>query len=287
MTTARKYVGIKAGSASHKRILAIYNGHKPLARSYAVKVSDNWCATFVSAIMIEAGAASLTGTECSVGEYVKQFQTHGIWNENGAITPKVGDIIVYDWSGTDTWPDHIGFVNAVAGGKITALEGNHNGGVNYRVIAVGDKTIRGYARPKYSAAKAPAKAAAKPAAKPAAKNTTSTKLAVDGDWGAATTKRLQVIYKTTADGIVSSQYPWTCFKGAVTGFKYEKVNPAGSLLIAAIQRSMGLKADGLLGPDTIKAMQRKAGTPVDGSISVHSQLVMYMQRQLNAGRKPF
>ncbi|WP_262316741.1 N-acetylmuramoyl-L-alanine amidase [Lacticaseibacillus parakribbianus] len=120
-----------------------------------------------------------------------------------------------------------------------------------------------------------------------AKKTTSTKLAVDGDWGAATTKRLQVIYKTTADGIVSGQYPWACFKGAVTGFKYEKVNPAGSLLIAAIQRSMGLKDDGLLGPATIKAMQSKAGTPVDGSISVHSQLVIYMQRQLNAGRKPF
>ncbi|WP_262316683.1 CHAP domain-containing protein [Lacticaseibacillus parakribbianus] len=171
MTTARKYVGIKAGSASHKRILAIYNGHKPLARSYAVKLTDNWCATFVSAVLIESGASGMTGTECSVGEYVKIFQRHGIWQENGAITPKVGDIIVYDWSGTDTWPDHIGFVNAVAGGKITALEGNHNGGVNYRVIAVGDKTIRGYARPKYSAAKAPAKAAAKPAAKPATKPT--------------------------------------------------------------------------------------------------------------------
>ncbi|WP_225047401.1 peptidoglycan recognition family protein [Lacticaseibacillus kribbianus] len=123
--------------------------------------------------------------------------------------------------------------------------------------------------------------------KTTAAKATTTKLAVDGDWGASTTKRLQVIYKTTADGIVSSQYPWACFKGAVTGFKYEKVNPAGSLLIAAIQRSLGLKDDGLLGPATIRAMQRKAGTPVDGVISVHSQLVMYIQRELNAGRKPF
>ncbi len=113
------------------------------------------------------------------------------------------------------------------------------------------------------------------------------KLVVDGDWGAATTKRLQQVYKTPVDGIISGQYPWKNYKGAVTGFQYDTTNPAGSQVIAAIQRSLGLKADGLLRPATIKAMQKRAGTPVDGVISPNSRLVIYIQQQLNTGKKPF
>ena len=47
-----------------------------------------------------------------------------------------------------------------------------------------------------------------------------------------------------------------------------------------------LKADGLMGPATIKAMQRKLGTPADGIISPSSRMVIAMQQALNAGRKP-
>ena len=111
------------------------------------------------------------------------------------------------------------------------------------------------------------------------------KLTVDGYWGPQLTKALQRLYGTTVDGIVSSQYNW--HNAGLTGGWQFVGKPVGSLLIAAIQRSLGVKADGILGPNTIKAMQRKAGTPVDGKIDKQSQLVMYMQRCVNAGKRPF
>ena len=111
------------------------------------------------------------------------------------------------------------------------------------------------------------------------------KLTVDGYWGPQLTRALQRLYGTTVDGVVSSQYNWG--NAGLTGGWQFVGKPVGSLLIAAIQRSLGVKADGMLGPETIKAMQRKAGTPVDGVISAKSQLVMYMQRCANVGKKPF
>lgn len=111
------------------------------------------------------------------------------------------------------------------------------------------------------------------------------KLTVDGYWGPQLTRALQRLYGTTVDGEVSSQYNW--HNAGLTGGWQFVGKPVGSLLIAAIQRALGVKADGILGPDTIKAMQRKAGTPVDGKISAQSLLVMYMQRCVNAGKRPF
>jgi hypothetical protein len=182
------------------------------------------------------------------------------------------------------------FVEKVSGGYITAIEGNKHNVCARRTIRVGDGTIRGYARPKYSGATAvpvskpaPAPAAAKPAAKP------SSGIVCDGIWGPATTRGLQRLYGTPQDGIVSNQYPWSNFKSAVSGFTFVSTNPAGSLLIAKIQASLGIKpADGLMGPGTIKAMQKKLGTPADGIISAGgSSMVVAMQKKINAGVKPF
>ena len=119
----------------------------------------------------------------------------------------------------------------------------------------------------------------------AAPATSTASAGVDGYWGTATTTKLQRLYGTTVDGVVSSQYNWHN-AGLTSGWQFV-VKPVGSLLIAAIQRSLGVKADGMLGPDTIKAMQRKAGTPVDGKIDKQSRLVMYMQKCVNAGKRPF
>ena len=65
------WVGATKGSTKHKEILAIYNGHKPLARGYTVKTTDAYCATTVSAAYIKAGIAEYTGTECGVEKYVE------------------------------------------------------------------------------------------------------------------------------------------------------------------------------------------------------------------------
>lgn len=289
LTEARKYLGIRVGSTGHHNIVDTYNAHKPLALGYKVKYTDNWCDTFVSFVMIKLGATALTDTECGVQRHVALFSKLGIWIEDGTITPKPGDIIVYNWDDTtqpnDGFADHIGFVESVSGRTITTIEGNKGvpGTVARRQISVGNGVIRGYARPRYAWASASATVE-----NAGAISASAAKLTVDGYWGPQLTRALQRLYGTTVDGIVSSQYNWKN-AGLTSGWQF--VLPAsavkGSLLIAAIQRALGVKADGKLGPDTIKAMQRKAGTPVDGVISAKSQLVMYMQRCVNAGKRPF
>lgn len=150
---ARSYIGCKELDGSHKKIIDMYNSHKPLARGYAVRYSDAWCDTFVSAVAIKAGAVGLIGTECGCEEHINIFRSKGIWIEDGRITPKPGDIILYNWDdGTqpnDGYSDHIGYVEQVSGRTITVIEGNYNNAVGRRTISVGHGNIRGYARPKY------------------------------------------------------------------------------------------------------------------------------------------
>ena len=288
LAEARKYVGVRVGSSGHHAIVDTYNAHKPLALGYKVRYTDNWCDTFVSFVMIKLGATALTDTECGVQRHVSLFSKLGIWIENGSITPKAGDIIVYNWDDTsqpnDGFADHIGFVEKVSGGVITTIEGNKGipGTVARRQIGVGNGVIRGYARPRYAGSSVSASSVVESAG---AISASAAKLTVDGYWGPQLTMALQRLYGTTVDGEVSSQYNW--HNAGLTGGWQFVGNPVGSLLIAAIQRSLGVKADGILGPDTIKAMQRKAGTPVDGKIDKQSQLVMYMQRCVNAGKRPF
>lgn len=154
LSVMRSWLGYSEANGKYKQIIDLYNSHKPLARGYAVKYTDEWCDTTVSAAAIKAGAVDLIGTECGVEEHVKIFQKKGIWIEDGTITPKPGDIIVYNWGDNtqpnDGYSDHIGYVESVSGKTITAIEGNKGEAVARRTIAVGHGNIRGYARPKYA-----------------------------------------------------------------------------------------------------------------------------------------
>ena len=141
---AKSWLGCKESDGSHKKIIDIYNAHKPLARNYKVKYTDSWCATFVSAVAIVCGATDIIPTECGAEKMVELLKKMGIWEESGSYVPKKGDIIFYDWDGKDTWSDHVGYVASVSGKDIKAIEGNKSDAVGYRTIKVGDKSIRGY-----------------------------------------------------------------------------------------------------------------------------------------------
>lgn len=106
-------------------------------------------------------------------------------------------------------------------------------------------------------------------------------LKVDGKWGTSTTKRLQQIFGTIQDGKISNQRIAYKQPGCYTGWEWKK-NPSGySALIKAIQRKVGVTADGWIGPNTIKAMQKYWGTVQDGKISAVSDLVKALQRWCN------
>lgn len=104
-------------------------------------------------------------------------------------------------------------------------------------------------------------------------------IACDGIMGPNTTKRTQKFLGTTADGVISGQY-----KGNIAnapGITTMKQGRKGSSMVRALQKYLGVEADGHLGPNTIKAWQRKMGTPEDGSISKPSALIKKWQSFLN------
>lgn len=151
---ARAWVGKKESDGSHKEIIDVYNSHKPLARGYAVKYTDAWCSTFVSAVAIKLGYTDIMPTECGCEKHIQLFKDIGEWVEDENRVPNPGDIIFYDWEDNGVGDnkgnaDHIGIVEKVSGSTITVIEGNLNDAVGRRNIAVNGKYIRGYAVPKY------------------------------------------------------------------------------------------------------------------------------------------
>lgn len=155
LNIARSWIGCKESDGSHKQIIDVYNSHKPLARGYAVKYTDAWCATFVSACAIKAGVTDILPTECGCEPMVKLFQGLGEWVENDAYVPSAGDVIFYDWDDNGVadntgWTDHVGIVESCDGKNIVIIEGNKNDAVGRRTLAVNGKYIRGYGVPKYT-----------------------------------------------------------------------------------------------------------------------------------------
>ena len=152
----RNVVVTKANSYMFKTIgaiIGIYNSIKPLPQGYHLKSTDNWCAAFVSTIFWLCGYRDFP-FECSVGRMVNKAIAMGIWKENDAYRPDIGDCIVYDWNDTGKgdctgWPDHIGIVTVINGDDLIITEGNKGSRVSTRNIHINDRYIRGCITPHF------------------------------------------------------------------------------------------------------------------------------------------
>lgn len=154
------WVGGTRGGKEHAEILSIYNAQPQLPRGYKMQVKDDWCAATVSAAFLKAGIAPYTGTECSCGSFITLAKARGIWIEDDAHRPEIGDAIIYDWhdkgNGDDvTGHNHIGIVTAVSdsGKSFTVTEGNMGvaSKVGTRQMTVNGRYIRGFICPDYKA----------------------------------------------------------------------------------------------------------------------------------------
>ena len=278
------WLGYSESNGKFKQILDIYNNHKPLARGYAIGTSDEWCAATISAAAIKSGNVdALGGTEVSCNAFIRIFQSKGIWIEDGGIKPQAGDIVLYNWD-NGTQPnngeaDHIGLVVAVSGSTVTAIEGNRHEKVAYRTFPVGWGYVRGYARPKYDGAKAAAPAKIVRGGTDAYKKIV---LDVDGSLGPQTVRRLQQAFETVQDGVISSQpASYKKILPAVHAIEYTSYKDAdGSMVIAAYQRWLGVRADGFFGPVTVKWMQKHLRVTQDGSVG--PETVKAFQTWLNS-----
>ena len=155
LRAAASLVGVRSGSAAHHQLVKDYNSVHPLPVGYAVKNSDDWCDVFVTTVFQREGLSHLIGRECGVERHIQIFKRLGIWNEDGASTPKSGDIITFNWD-QDSQPnngfaDHIGIVERVENGLIHTIEGNSGvvGTVKRNVYRIGHGNIRGFATPRY------------------------------------------------------------------------------------------------------------------------------------------
>lgn len=105
----------------------------------------------------------------------------------------------------------------------------------------------------------PAPGSVKKAAARAVQKITRRTLSVDGVLGPRTITQWQHVMGTVADGVISKP----------------------SLLVKAVQRRVGTKQDGYLGPITWRAIQRRLGVTADGipgPITIRA-----LQRRLNGG----
>lgn len=155
VATAKTWLGCNEADGSHRKIVDVYNSHRPLARGYALRYTDAWCAGFVSAVAIRLGLTDIMPTEVGVGEMIKLYQRLGRWKESDSYIPKSGDVIMYAWGDNGVGDctggaSHVGIVAACDGKTITVIEGNKNDAVGYREIAVNGRYIRGFGLPDYA-----------------------------------------------------------------------------------------------------------------------------------------
>ena len=126
-----KWVGGKQGSSIHKEIMKIWNDYAKKHGLPQAYESYAWCAETASAAMIKAGIAEYVPISLSCGQLIEQAKKLGIWVEDDAHKPKIGDEVIYGWDAPKTgdapgknYHDHVGIVVSVGKNTFSVVEGN-------------------------------------------------------------------------------------------------------------------------------------------------------------------
>ncbi len=98
----------------------------------AAPVFYDWCAAFVTWCCREVGIPipdipeGYWATMALVGSWRFWAQKKGCWHPTGSITPRRGDIVLFEWFDGDSALDHIGIVSGYTAGSsmIQTYEGN-------------------------------------------------------------------------------------------------------------------------------------------------------------------
>ena len=150
----KSWLGYSEANGKFKEIIDLYNTQKPLPVGYKMKYTDEWCAATVTAAGMKAGLHDIILGECSCSRMIALYQKEGLWVEDDAYRPDIGDIIMYDWDDTGKGentgaPEHVGIVGALNGNTMTIYEGNKGEAVSTRTLQANGRYIRGYCTPDY------------------------------------------------------------------------------------------------------------------------------------------
>lgn len=227
-----------------------------------------WCCMFVSWCLDQAGQ------KC-VG--FPSYNTDLVLGKRPTTVPKEqampGDIVIWNWDGNST-TDHIGIVSEhVPGqlGRLITVEGNVG-----NAVKVCDRTgtwglVAAVIRPPYDDAKVILP-----------QPVTEGQIEVDGLWGRETTAALQRHFGTVVDGEVWHQWPMHKMGALVGGWGWDYTQ-LGSPLIRAMQEWLGVTADGLIGPVTVRALQARMGVEQTGYLNAPAPAIVKLQDALNKG----
>lgn len=143
MTTAQQVLNYAANEIGYRETP---NNYSKYGAWYGINPAM-WCAMFVSYCFYRTGLPLPANTPkgfAYCGHGIQWFRDKGWWH----TTPKVGDVVFYNWyNGGDPY-DHVGIVEKVnADGSIVAIEGNQDNQVK-RVTR--SSNIIGYGRPPYN-----------------------------------------------------------------------------------------------------------------------------------------
>ena len=296
---ALRYKGATTGSAKHKDLVNTFNKVRPHGEVGNYRCP--WCAITVTAWFLKGGwTQSNMAMSYNCGTLISDAKKLGIWVENDAYIPKIGDVIIYYWGDSGkgdatSGASHVGMVISVGNKEFTVLEGNKGSGVcDTRSMVVNARYIRGFITPRYSGDES-----LKTTYKPSTPFTGSlpsknvgygtngsdtkkvqkflnwainAKLTVDGECGAKTVLAIQIFEATynvpNADGIFGAG----CRNAAnelITKFATTKTatTTKETTTETKVVTSTGLTVDGVGGKATVKAMQKFFGSTVDGVIS--------------------
>lgn len=205
-----------------------------------------WCMCFVSMCFDMAGEIDAIG-----GFSYNTDVTKNRMEKVSIEDAQRGDVVLFDWD-QDGLTDHVGIVEANLGdGWLQTIEGNTSPS-NAGSQSAGNGVYRRQRswcidcvlRPAWSDEESE-------------ESSEGTNAMNDAWWGRATTYALQASLNTPADGIISDQdiYFADDITRAGTGWEFDDDPDYGSEVISALQQKLGVEVDGIVGPDTISALQ--------------------------------
>lgn len=117
-------------------------GGQPYWSWYGFGSRVEWCATYVSWVLHQAGYTEPKFASCQ-SQGVPYFSNNGRWANSGYSDIAAGDVIFFDWNG-DGSSDHVGIVVGTDGSRVYTVEGNSGDACKVRDYSLNSSVIMGY-----------------------------------------------------------------------------------------------------------------------------------------------